>query len=86
MINEPALQDALVSAFVKLHSIEEYQATLLIEIAAVRDALKEVLGQDFAEVFQRHQLARMTDNVKIESASKQLAEQLLQEVRKVVVL
>ena len=86
MINEPALQDVLVSAFEKMKSNDERQTVLMNEIAAIRETLKELLGDHFLASFEKHQLAQMTGSVLIESAVTQLADRSIQKARDVVVL
>ena len=86
MINEPALQDALVSAFEKMKSNDDREAALMNEIAAIRETLKELLGDRFSVSFEKHQLAEMTGSVVIESAVRQLADALIQKARDVVIL
>ncbi len=86
MINESELQESLVAAFEYLKMHYETLSTLITEIGALRETLKEAGGDKFRAVFEKHQLAQMTKTVDVESASVKLYDASIRKAKEVVTL
>jgi hypothetical protein len=86
MINEPLLQEVLVSISKKLRANGTAQTALLTETAAIRDTLKELFGDRFSAVFERYQVSQMAKLVPIESSVNQLNDLLIERSKDVVAL
>jgi hypothetical protein len=67
MINEDVLLSALVSAFERIKTLDSAQSTLLNEIVALRETMKELGDYRFAACFHKHQLSEMAKGVVAES-------------------
>jgi hypothetical protein len=74
MINEPALKDALLALTEQTRSQYEMLSAATIEIASLREMLREAAGDNFSAAFQRHQAKQIArtalgDSVVLEGLS-----------------
>lgn len=81
MIDEQVLLSALVSAFERIKTLDSAQSTLLNEIVALRETMKELGDDRFADCFQKHQLSEMAKGVVAESRGAELNDVSIELVR-----
>lgn len=73
MINEQVLLSSLISAFERIKTLDAAQSMLVTEISALRETLKELLGDDrFEECLQKHRLAQMAKGVVTDTQQEEL--------------
>jgi hypothetical protein len=85
MIDEPALTEILEILSESHRILNEAQLTLINELAALRETMKELGGERFASVFEKRQLAMMGQNLKVEELSRVLARIQTLKARTVVI-
>lgn len=81
MINEKLLQETLVSAWERLQTSAEIQQALLIEIAAIRETLRELLGDRFSNSFPFQQASQAVKSAATEAAVKKLDDETIQRLK-----
>jgi hypothetical protein len=77
MINEKVLEETLVSVWERLQVSAEIQQGLLIEVAAIRETLRELLGGQFSTCFPQHQASQIAKNTATEVAVKKLDDETI---------
>jgi hypothetical protein len=78
MINEKILAETLVSVWERLQVSAEIQQGLLVEVAAIRETLRELLGERFSTCLPQHQASQIAKSVATEVAVKKLDDETIQ--------
>jgi hypothetical protein len=81
MIDEIALQQLMVTTFEDLKIQYATLSTLIAEVAALRETLRETGGQQFSSLFEKHQLEQRAKTASIESAQAHMYDEIIRRVK-----
>jgi hypothetical protein len=81
MVNKPALRDALLSLAEQCQFQYVAMSAISNEVAALRETLREAIGEPFESVFEKQQILQLSKTAAIESAAIGLLAGIIQRLK-----
>jgi ribosomal protein L16 Arg81 hydroxylase len=81
MINEPALKDALLALSEQCKTQYLVLSSVSGEVAALREMLRDAIGDRFSATFAQYQAAQIAKTSSIESSAIELLDEIIQRLK-----